>query len=49
MKLLRNFNCGLYHAEFLTEAIYLSVDPYMRAHAEELKLGITFPGGQVAR
>lgn len=35
--------------EFLAEAIYLSVDPYMRAYAPSLPLGRTFIGGQVAK
>nr|CAI5853594.1 unnamed protein product [Callosobruchus analis] len=35
--------------EFLTEAVYLSVDPYMRAYAPRLKTGKTFLGSQVAR
>ncbi|KAJ3647789.1 hypothetical protein Zmor_019658 [Zophobas morio] len=34
--------------EFLSKAVYLSVDPYMRAYAPSLKLGTTFIGGQVA-
>ncbi|KAJ3647791.1 hypothetical protein Zmor_019651 [Zophobas morio] len=35
--------------EFLTEAVYLSVDPYMRAYAPTVKLGTTFIGSQVAK
>lgn len=35
--------------EFLAEAIYLSVDPYMRAYAPTLKLGEVFIGVQVAK
>jgi prostaglandin reductase 1 len=35
--------------EFLAEAIYLSVDPYMRAYAPRLSLGTTFIGSQVAK
>lgn len=35
--------------EFLAEAVYLSVDPYMRAYAERLPLGSTFIGGQIAK
>lgn len=35
--------------EFLAEAVYLSVDPYMRAYAPRLKLGTTFIGSQVAK
>ncbi|XP_050305338.1 prostaglandin reductase 1-like [Anthonomus grandis grandis] len=35
--------------EFLAEAEYLSVDPYMRGYAPALKLGTTFIGGQIAK
>ncbi|XP_019865574.1 prostaglandin reductase 1 [Aethina tumida] len=35
--------------EFLAEAAYLSVDPYMRAYNKRLKLGTTMIGGQVAK
>ncbi|KAJ8927307.1 hypothetical protein NQ314_020243 [Rhamnusium bicolor] len=35
--------------EFLAEAVYLSVDPYMRAYAPRLPLGTTFIGSQVAK
>ncbi|KAJ8922441.1 hypothetical protein NQ315_004388 [Exocentrus adspersus] len=35
--------------EFLAEAVYLSVDPYMRAYAPRLPLGETYVGGQVAK
>ncbi|XP_968905.2 prostaglandin reductase 1 [Tribolium castaneum] len=35
--------------EFLAEAVYLSVDPYMRAYAPRLSLGRTFIGSQVAK
>ncbi|KAJ8922462.1 hypothetical protein NQ315_004409 [Exocentrus adspersus] len=35
--------------EFLAEAVYLSVDPYMRAYAPGLPLGKPFLGSQVAR
>ncbi|XP_018566877.1 prostaglandin reductase 1 [Anoplophora glabripennis] len=35
--------------EFLAEAVYLSVDPYMRAYAPRLPLGDTFVGGQIAK
>lgn len=36
-------------AEFLVEAVYLSVDPYMRAYAPRLQLGTTFIGEQVGK
>ncbi|XP_074026488.1 prostaglandin reductase 1 [Leptinotarsa decemlineata] len=35
--------------EFLAEAVYLSVDPYMRARAQFLKLGEPFIGFQIAK
>ncbi|CAH1977909.1 unnamed protein product [Acanthoscelides obtectus] len=35
--------------EFLAEAVYLSVDPYMRAYAPRLQTGKTFIGSQVAK
>ncbi|KAK9730874.1 Zinc-binding dehydrogenase [Popillia japonica] len=35
--------------EFLVEAVYLSVDPYMRAYVSGLKLGQTMIGCQVAK
>ncbi|RZB38986.1 prostaglandin reductase 1 [Asbolus verrucosus] len=35
--------------EFLAEAVFLSVDPYMRAYAPQLPLGSTFIGSQVAK
>ncbi|KAK5647441.1 hypothetical protein RI129_002333 [Pyrocoelia pectoralis] len=35
--------------EFLAEALYLSVDPYMRVKFKDLKLGSTFFGYQVAK
>ncbi|KAG5867026.1 hypothetical protein JTB14_037113 [Gonioctena quinquepunctata] len=37
------------NGEFLAEAVYLSVDPYMRAYAPDLELGQTFLGTQVAK
>lgn len=39
-------NCFL---DVLAEAIYLSLDPYMRPYSERLPLGVTMIGGQVAR
>ncbi|KAK4885641.1 hypothetical protein RN001_001912 [Aquatica leii] len=39
----------LKHEEFLAEALYLSVDPYMRTAAARLKIGTPFIGYQVAR
>ncbi|CAG9764170.1 unnamed protein product [Ceutorhynchus assimilis] len=35
--------------EFLAEAVFLSVDPYMRASMPNLSLGITMIGSQVAK
>lgn len=35
--------------EFLAEAVYLSVDPYMRAYAPRQPLGNTYIGGQIAK
>ncbi|KAG5882650.1 hypothetical protein JTB14_018339 [Gonioctena quinquepunctata] len=35
--------------EFLAEAVYLSVDPYMRAYSRRIPLGSTMMGMQVAR
>ncbi|XP_011643514.1 prostaglandin reductase 1-like [Pogonomyrmex barbatus] len=39
----------LQNGEYLVEAEYLSVDPYMRAYVQRLKLGSTMIGGQVAK
>lgn len=38
-----------YFEEFLAEAVYLSVDPYMRSIAEILEPGDTLVGAQVAK
>ncbi|XP_055297767.1 prostaglandin reductase 1-like [Sitodiplosis mosellana] len=35
--------------EFLAEAIYLSVDPYMRPYSERIPIGCTMIGGQIAK
>ncbi|XP_023022660.1 prostaglandin reductase 1 [Leptinotarsa decemlineata] len=35
--------------EFLAEAVYLSVDPYMRPYSRALPIGSTFMGSQIAR
>lgn len=37
------------YSEVLAEAIYLSVDPYMRAFTERIQTGVTMIGGQVAK
>lgn len=37
------------NGEFLAEAVYLSVDPYMRASAAYLPLGKPYIGSQVAK
>lgn len=39
----------LQDGDVLVEAIYLSVDPYMRAYMPQLPVGITMIGGQVAK
>lgn len=36
-------------AEVLAEALYLSVDPYMRVYMERFPVGVQMIGGQVAR
>ncbi|KAG5897851.1 hypothetical protein JTB14_024885 [Gonioctena quinquepunctata] len=35
--------------DFLAEAVYLSVDPYMRPYSRSLPLGSTFLGSQIAK
>lgn len=35
--------------EVLVEAIYLSVDPYMRPYTARLSIGDTMMGGQIAK
>lgn len=40
---------GLKDGEILCEALYLSVDPYMRPYSANWPLGCTMKGGQVAR
>lgn len=37
------------HKEALAEALYLSVDPYMRINVGQLQVGVTMPGGQIAK
>lgn len=49
LKLVEEELSPLKDGEFLAEAVYLSVDPYMRAYEPSLKLGTTFIGGQVAK
>lgn len=39
----------LQDGEFLTEAVYLSVDPYMRSWSQMLPLNTVMTGGQVAK
>ncbi|GJQ76542.1 hypothetical protein Trydic_g2244 [Trypoxylus dichotomus] len=39
----------LENGEYLVEAVYLSVDPYMRAYAPNYKVGDTLIGSQVAK
>ncbi|KRT82615.1 hypothetical protein AMK59_3214, partial [Oryctes borbonicus] len=39
----------LKNGEYLVEAVYLSVDPYMRAYAPNYKIGDTLIGTQVAK
>lgn len=38
-----------FSSDVLVEAIYLSVDPYMRPRSERLPIGSTMIGGQVAK
>lgn len=38
-----------YFLEYLVEAVYLSVDPYMRAREPSLDLGTVFVGSQVGK
>lgn len=38
-----------YNLEYLVEAVYLSVDPYMRAYAPNYKINDTLIGTQVAK
>nr|CAI5870066.1 unnamed protein product [Callosobruchus analis] len=40
---------ALKDGEFLAQAVYLSVDPYMRAYAVGLPTGIPMIGGQIAK
>jgi prostaglandin reductase 1 len=49
LKLVEEELPPLKDGEFLSEAVYLSVDPYMRAYAPRLTLGTTFIGSQVAK
>lgn len=44
--MLISFNFSL---DVLVEAVYLSVDPFMRPVSESLPLGVTMIGGQVAK
>lgn len=46
MKLRWNY---IFLLEYLVEAEYFSVDPYMRAYVRRLPLGITMIGSQVAK
>lgn len=48
IKLIQEDLKPLKDGEFLAEAAYLSVDPYMRGYAPAFKLGTTFIGGQIA-
>ncbi|KAF7275307.1 prostaglandin reductase 1-like isoform X2 [Rhynchophorus ferrugineus] len=49
LKLVEEELPPLSRGEFLAEAVYLSVDPYMRAYARTLPTGNTFIGQQIAR
>ncbi|XP_074027382.1 prostaglandin reductase 1 [Leptinotarsa decemlineata] len=49
LKLIEEDLPPIKNGEFLAEAVYLSVDPYMRAYAPDLKLGETFLGSQIAK
>ncbi|XP_030760143.1 prostaglandin reductase 1-like [Sitophilus oryzae] len=48
LKLVEEDLKPLKNGEFLTEAVFLSVDPYMRGYAPFLKTGTVFLGGQIA-
>ncbi len=39
----------IFFAEFLCEAAWLSVDPYMRPYTKKFALGSSMIGGQVAK
>ncbi|CAH1111212.1 unnamed protein product [Psylliodes chrysocephalus] len=49
LKLIEEELPPIKNGEFLTEAVYLSVDPYMRAYEPGLPLGEPFIGSQVAK
>ncbi|KAF2900201.1 hypothetical protein ILUMI_05996 [Ignelater luminosus] len=49
LKLVEEKLPNLRNGEFLSEAVYLSVDPYMRAYEPRLKLGTVFIGSQIAK
>lgn len=39
----------LFSLDVLAEAIYLSVDPYMRPYSERIPVGVTMIGAQIAK
>lgn len=43
------FDIVHFPSEVLVEALYLSVDPYMRPYMERFPVGATMIGGQVAK
>ncbi|XP_022920818.1 prostaglandin reductase 1-like [Onthophagus taurus] len=47
-KLVEEVILDLQQGEFLAKAIYLSIDPYMRAYSSRIRLGETMIGSQVA-
>ncbi|KAK9688569.1 Zinc-binding dehydrogenase [Popillia japonica] len=49
LKLIEEDLPSLKDGEFLAEAVYLSVDPYMRAYAPRMTIGQTMIGSQVAK
>ncbi|KAJ8982378.1 hypothetical protein NQ317_005472 [Molorchus minor] len=49
LKLIEEDLPEIKNGEFLAEAVYLSVDPYMRAYAPRLQTGTTFIGSQVSK
>lgn len=49
LKLMEEELPALKEGQFLAEAVYLSVDPYMRAYSHQLREGITMIGSQVAK
>lgn len=47
--LIKSYILFFFYLEYLVEAEYLSVDPYMRAYVQRVSLGVTMIGSQVAK